>query len=79
MSLGCVKGRRDGGSVCRGAWSQLHLTLVCFTPEGLCELVHMGREISNLQGIFEGLKPLKMLCLESLGHQFWAQSEDGMR
>lgn len=36
-----------------------------FTPEGISEIMHMGREISNLQGIFGGFKLPNMLCLEA--------------
>lgn len=35
------------------------------TPEGLTEIIHMGREISNLQGIYGALKLSKTLRLEA--------------
>lgn len=33
-------------------------------PEGHSQIIHMGREMSNLQGIFGGFKLPKMLCFE---------------
>ena len=34
-------------------------------PEGFNEIIHMGREISNLQEIFGGFELPKMLCFEA--------------
>lgn len=51
-----------------------------FTPEGLSEIIHMGREISNLQGICGSFKLPQMLRLEagviSFGPEAWMGWDD---
>lgn len=64
MSLGCVKGR-DGVSSRSRIEEPAAFNISPSTPEGLSEITHMGREISNLQGIFGGFQLPKMLLTEA--------------
>lgn len=42
-----------------GPRNQLHLTLQPSAPEGLGEIIHMGHEMSNLQGDLQRLQASK--------------------